>query len=265
MKQRQIHRHVEQKSTALGLFFMLLFLLLLTACNKESEIEEVTVTIPAAEEVISEPNKTSDTDSEPTVVLAAATIGAEEVDNNQEPATYSVPTATAEPIESADSTATPEATPTALPTATPQPRVFVTPKSRTQWRAGSGELFIPFDNGIKNFQYYLYVPEHWYGVFEMRQDTDDAFLFNYIGDPDKKQEVFRVQAFPEQVWAVKKAAGDEGTEFHSLRNVTFVYYLPSENPFSDEEAELFQQMIDDVPQIISEELEIVSRRFNKNE
>ncbi len=261
MKQRQIHRHVEQKSTALGLFFMLLFLLLLTACNKESEIEEVTVTIPAAEEVISEPNKTSDT--EPTVVLAAVTVESKKVDNNQEPATYSVPTATAEPIESADSTATPKAPPTPQPTATEQLRVFVTPKSRTQWRAGSGELFIPFDNGIKNFQYYLYVPEHWYGVFEMRQDTDDAFLFNYIGDPDKKQEVFRVQAFPEQVWAVKKAAGDPGIEFYSLRNVTFVYYVTSQNPFSDEEAELFQQMIDDVPEIISEELEIVSRRFNK--
>ena len=99
----------------------------------------------------------------------------------------------------------------------------------------------------------------------MRQDTDDIFLFNYIGDPDKKQEVFRVHAFPEHIWAPKKAAGDEGIEFHSLRNVTFVYYLTSENPFSDEEGELFQQMIDDVPQIISEELEIVSRRFNKNE
>ena len=262
MKQRQIHRHVEQKSTVLGLFFMLLFLLLLTACNNGSEIEEVTVTIPAAEEVISEPNKTSDT--EPTVVLAAVTVESKEMDNDQESATAE-PTATAVPIESTDSTATPEATPTPQPTATPELRVFVTPKSRTAWRAGSGELFIPFDNGIKNFQYYLYVPEHWYGVFEMRQDTDDAFLFNYIGDPDKKQEVFRVQAFPEHVWASKKAAGDSGIEFHSLRNVTFVYYVTSQNPFSDEEAELFQQMIDDVPQIISEELEIVSRRFNKNE
>lgn len=252
---------------------LLILILLLTACNKGAETAEITVTVPAIEETTSEQNNTSD--SKPTIVLAAASAPnataapIENVDSTATPnasATASL-TATADPIdiESVDSTATPNATPAPPLTATPELRVFVTPKSRTQWRAGSGELFIPFDNGIKNFQYYLYVPEHWYGVFEMRQETDDTFLFNYIGDPDKKQEVFRVQAFPEHIWASKKEAGDEGIEFYSLRNVTFVYYVTSENPFSDEEAELFQQMIDDVPQIISEELEIVSRRFNKNE
>ena len=220
---------------------LLILILLLTACNKGAETAEITVTVPATEETTSEQNNTSD--SKPTIVLAAATAPnttttaapIENVDSTATPnasATAQL-TATADPIESVDSTATPNATPTpTTANASPELRVFVTPKSRTQWRAGSGELFIPFDNGIKNFQYYLYVPEHWYGVFEMRQETDDIFLFNYIGDPDKKQEVFRVQAFPEHIWASKKeAAGDEGIEFYSLRNVTFVYICDLREPF----------------------------------
>ncbi|MGB0385595.1 MAG: hypothetical protein ACPGWR_12295 [Ardenticatenaceae bacterium] len=235
-----------KRRKTLGSFFTLLLVLLLTGCSDGSETPEITETVPATEETISEP------DTEPTMVLAAPTVAPEKIDNDQEPTTAAV-------------TATPEAPLAPELTPTPELRVFVTPKSRTQWRAGSGELFIPFENGIKNFQYYLYVPKEWHGFFEMRQDTDDIFLFHYLGEPDKKQEVFRVQAFPEQIWAEKKAAGDEGIQFYSLRNVTFVYYAASENPFSGEEAELFQKMIDDVPQIISEELEIVSRRFNHNE
>lgn len=262
--------------TLLSLFLILL----ITACDSGSDTPQTPNTVPPTEEVISN-NPDESSDAQPTIALANATVVPQNTETPEQYPTAETapqPTETVDSSESVDSSdssesvdssevveeaATAEATEAPELIATPEVKAFVTPKARTQWRAGSGELFIRFDNGVKNFQYYLYVPEDWYGIFEMRQDTEDIVSFSYIGNPEMKQEVFRVQAFPEHIWAEKKAAGDKGIEFHTLRNVQFAYYPASENPFEGEDAEAFQSMIDDIPEIISNELEIVSRRFNK--
>jgi len=83
-----------KRRRTLGPFFTLILILLLTACNKGSETEEITETQPATEETTSQLNNRSDT--KPTMVLAAATVAPEKVDNDQEPATATVaPSATA--------------------------------------------------------------------------------------------------------------------------------------------------------------------------
>ncbi len=256
---------------------LLFFVLLLTACNSGSEVPPTAET--QTEEVISN-DIDEQSDTKPTIVLTNPTVVPQNTEIPEEyPTAGTAPEPTevinsaesdesteiADSTESVELTTTPEAAEIPEASPTPELKPFVTPKARTQWRAGSGEFFIRFDNGVKNFQYYLYVPEDWYGVFEMRQDTEDMVSFSYIGNPELKQEVFRVQAFPEHIWAEKQAAGDEGIEFHTLRNVKFAYYPTTENPFEEEDAEIFQSMIDDIPEIINEELEIVSRRFNKEE
>ena len=252
---------------------LLALLLLITGCDSGTTTSVADRVTPTAEQAAThDVNATIDTEpteeaqqvskpSEPTEVPESPDQTADQTTSPTPETGPASPTAQATPT--LEATVPPEPTYPPAVTATPEVQAFVTPKARSQWRAGSGELFIRFDNGIKNFQYYLYVPEEWWGIFEMRQDTEDTFLFNYIGNPNMKKEVFRVNAYPEHVWKEKQANGDPGVEFFSLRGVMFVYYIAQDNPFEGEEAEVFQSMIEDVPEIINEELEIVSRRFNQ--
>ena len=125
-----------------------------------------------------------------------------------------------------------------------------------------GELFVRFKGGIKIFEYYLTVPQNWGGIFEMQQEEEDAILFFYTPEPDLKVEVFRLTALREDIWQQKKAAGETGNQVFEQRGAVFVLNVAEENPFDSEEpeAETFQTMVEDVPELIAETLEIISRR-----
>lgn len=277
----KINRH------AFSLFFVLIFLLSLVACQSESTSPEptevkptpkeqstlvvATATSPAVDSSSNPDNTTESSDSSSAEENSDAettdsssseeeTTGASETggaapddaasENTDESSGIAVSTNEGDAEEEEES-----ATPTPDPNVTPS----ATPKVRDNWRAVSGEFHVNYTNGIKEFQYWLFLPEIWWGVFEARQENETFFHVMYTGNPNGAKEVFYIQAVKEDEWEANKAKGEAGIPIARMRGVVVEYGVIGENPYEGEEAELFQELIDSVQEVI-DTIEIESRQ-----
>jgi hypothetical protein len=110
-----------------------------------------------------------------------------------------------------------------------------------------GQLVL--DDG-RAYEYTLTMPENWAGKYEIRE-AGGINWFDYSVSPDLKSELFSLAAVPESEWkTIQQEPGYHGEELLSMDGVVFKFSFALDNPYTDSQAEEFQQMTGQVREIL---------------